>query len=266
VRRIALFAHTGRPEAGAAAQELGDLLAERGIVADSWDAAVEADLLVVFGGDGTILKAAHDVRGRGLPILGVNLGHVGFLAEAERSDISAVVEGIAAGSYVVEQRVALELHGAPEPAWALNEFAISKAETSMVDLLVEVDGRPVSHWGCDAILVATPTGSTAYAFSAGGPIVWPQMRAMTVVPVAAHALFDRPLVVGPESEVAITLVGGVGMITADGYRHQVLPKGKRITIRPAVEPVLLARLANSPFTDRLVAKFRLPIDGWRGTP
>lgn len=264
--RVALFAHSGRPDAVAAATELERLLAVRGIHADAWDVQRGADLLVVLGGDGTILKAAHQVRELGIPVLGVNLGHVGFLAEAERSDIDAVVAAIASGSYVIEERIALDLLGAPESAWALNEFAISKAESSMIDLLVEVDSRPVSHWGCDGILVATPTGSTAYAFSAGGPIVWPQMRAMTVVPVAAHALFDRPLVVAPESEVAITLLRGSGMITADGYRHQVLPVDQRITIRPSADPVLLARLADSPFTDRLVAKFRLPIDGWRGNP
>lgn len=262
--RVALFAHQGRPEAVAAAEDLRGRLLARGLSVIDWRDDADVDLILVLGGDGTILKAAHDVRDRALPLLGVNLGHVGFLAEAERSDIDAVVDAVAAGAYVVEERMAIELDGANHSGWALNEFAISKADSSMVDLLVEIDGRPVSRWGCDGIIVATPTGSTAYAFSAGGSIIWPELQAMTVVPVAAHALFDRPLVVGPHSEVSLTLLAGAGMITADGYRHQVFPADHRITIRPTRLPVLLARLADSPFTDRLVAKFRLPIDGWRG--
>ena len=262
--KVALFAHSGRAEAVKAAQELDALLSERGVGVSEWTAPGDAELLVVLGGDGTILKAAHEVRDQGLPVLGVNLGHVGFLAEAERGDIARVADAIARREYIVERRMAIEVHGSPTSEWALNEFAISKAESSMVDLLVEVDGRPVSRWGCDGIIVATPTGSTAYAFSSGGPIIWPQVEAIAVVPVAAHALFDRPLVIGPESSVEITLLAGVGMITADGTRHQVLPIDQRITIRPAATPVLLARLAASPFTDRLVAKFRLPVDGWRG--
>jgi NAD+ kinase len=263
-RRIALFAHKGRPEAVAAADDLLRRLTEKGIDAAEWSDDSPADLMVVLGGDGTILKAAYDMRGSATPLLGVNLGHVGFLAEAERSDIDAVVDAIADGSYVVEERMAIELHGLDQPAWALNEFSVSKAESSLVDLLVEIDGRPVSRWGCDGIIVSTPTGSTAYAFSAGGSIIWPGVEAMTVVPVAAHALFDRPLVVGPHSEISLTLLSGSGMVTADGYRHQVLPLERRVTVKPAAVPVLLARLTASPFTDRLVAKFRLPIDGWRG--
>lgn len=263
--QVALFAHPGRSEAVKAAADLGNRLRLAGIDALAWELATTPELVVVLGGDGAILRAAHDVRPRPVPVLGVNLGHVGFLAEAERADIDAVVDAIAKRSYIVERRMAIEVMGAPQPDWALNEFAISKAESSMVDLLVEVDGRPVSRWGCDGIIVATPTGSTAYAFSAGGPIIWPQVEAVTIVPVAAHALFDRPLVIGPESTIAITLLSGSGMITADGFRHQVLPLDQRISIQPSLHPVLLARLAASPFTDRLVAKFRLPVDGWRGS-
>lgn len=263
-KRVGIFIHTGRPEAVAAGEELQQQLETRAISAVPFSDDANFDLLVALGGDGTILKAAHDARLRHIPILGINLGHVGFLAEAERSDLSAVVEAIADDAYVVEERMAIDLDGVEHPAWALNEIAVSKADSSMVDLLVEVDGRPLSRWGCDGLIVATPTGSTAYAFSAGGPIVWPEVEAMTIVPVAAHALFDRPLVVGTHSEISVTLIAGSGMITADGYRHQVLPSGQRITMKPAADPVLLARLADSPFTDRLVAKFRLPVDGWRG--
>lgn len=266
--KVGLFAHSGRPDAVDAARELGALLETRGMETEQFadlDAFGSMDLMVVFGGDGTILKAAHEVRDQAVPILGVNLGNVGFLAEAERGDVARVADAISGGQYLIHERMAIEIAGAPHPDWALNEFAISKSESAMVDLLVEVDGRPVSRWGCDGVIVATPTGSTAYAFSAGGPIIWPQVEAIAIVPVAAHALFDRPLVIDPTSSVEITLLAGSGMITADGTRHQVLPIQQRVTITPAAGRVRLARLTASPFTDRLVAKFKLPIDGWRGS-
>lgn len=265
MREIAIVAHPHRPDAVAAAEQLSKLLAhsalEVHLIQEDRLATIGAvELIVVVGGDGTLLRTAHELRHRAIPLLGVNLGHVGFLAEAEKTDIDEVASAIIRGSYTVEERLALS-SGA---SWALNELAFIKDGTHMVDLLVEIDGRPLSRWGCDAILVSTPTGSTAYAFSSGGPIVWPQLQCMIVTPVAAHALFARPAVVAPTSVIAVTLLQGQGALMADGDRRIPLEVDQRVEIRPAQQPVLLARLSTQPFTDRLVAKFQLPIDGWRG--
>ena len=162
--------------------------------------------------------------------------------------------------------------------WALNEVSVEKAARErVIEVIVEVDGRPLSRWGCDGVVCATPTGSTAYAFSAGGPVVWPEVEALLMVPLAAHALFARPIVVSPRSVIAVELVDGRGetggreadhaVIWCDGRRKLRLPPGARIEVRRGTLPVLLARVHGDPrgeFTGRLVAKFGLPVKGWRG--
>lgn len=265
MRQIAIVAHPHRPDAVSAATDLEKLLAHQSlqprlVLEEELATISDVELIVVVGGDGTLLRAAYELRNRRIPLLGINLGHVGFLAEAEKTDIDEVAAAIVRGSYTVEERLALTTGD----SWALNELAFIKDGTHMVDLLVEIDGRPLSRWGCDAILVSTSTGSTAYAFSAGGPIVWPQLECMIVTPVAAHALFARPAVVAPTSVIALTLLQGQAALMADGDRRVSLRTDERIEIRPAKDPVLLARLSTQPFTDRLVAKFQLPVDGWRG--
>lgn len=231
------------------------------------------ELICVLGGDGTILRGAEMSRGSGAPLLGVNLGHVGFLAEAEREDIASTVEHIVARTYTVEERMTLEVtahvDGTPVySSWALNEVTVEKANRErMLEVVAEVDGRPLTTWGCDGVVVATPTGSTAYAFSAGGPVVWPDVEALLLVPISAHALFARPLVLGPQSHLALEVVPdtlGTGALWCDGRRAVDLPPGARIQVVRSDTPVRLARLSRSPFTDRLVAKFDLNIHGWRG--
>lgn len=235
-------------------------------------AADGAELVVVLGGDGTILRGAERARHGDVPLLGVNLGHVGFLAEAEREAVDDVVRAIVERQWHVEERTALDvtvmssgevLHR----TWALNEASLEKAARErMLDVLVEIDGRPLSRWGCDGVVCATPTGSTAYAFSAGGPVVWPEVEALLVVPISAHALFARPLVVSPRSVVALELPddAAAAVMWADGRRAIDVPPRARIEVRRSTQPVRLARLTQAPFTDRLVAKFSLPVDGWRG--
>lgn len=242
-----------------------------GEVASDDSAGTGTDVVVVLGGDGTVLRAAERSRTSGAPLFGVNLGHVGFLAEAEPEDLSAVVDAIIHRRWVVEERMTLDvqvLRGGEQVdrTWALNEMALEKrARARMVDVMVEVDGRPLSRWGCDGVVVATPTGSTAYAFSAGGPVVWPEVSAMLVVPLSAHALFARPLVVSPTSVVALDLGEySEAILSADGRRMIDVPGGSRIEVRQDARPIRFARLATAPFTDRLVAKFALPVDGWRG--
>lgn len=232
------------------------------------------DVAIVLGGDGTILRAAELVRGGTAPILGINMGHVGFLAETERDDMDEAVHRVLAGDYAVEERLAIavkvrdRMGDVVYETWALNEASIEKeARERMIEIVIEIDGRPLSSFGADGCVIATPTGSTAYNFSAGGPIVWPSVEAMTVVPLSAHALFARPLVVGPEQLVAVEITGSTGsngVLWCDGKRTHVLPTGARVSVRRSEEPVRLARLHPAEFTDRLVRKFQLPVHGWRG--
>ncbi|MFM7145875.1 MAG: NAD kinase [Actinomycetales bacterium] len=234
-------------------------------------AADGCELVVVLGGDGTILRGAERARASGVPILGVNLGHVGFLAEAEPEDVQAVVHAIVDRRWHVEERMALDVviespGAVAAQTWALNEISLEKqARERMIEVVVDVDGRPLSRWGCDGVVAATPTGSTAYAFSAGGPVVWPEVAALLLVPLSAHALFARPLVVGPGSVIGLELAGwSNAVLAADGRRLFDLMGGTRLQVRRSPDPARLARLVEAPFTNRLVAKFDLPVDGWRG--
>jgi len=242
------------------------------IVPQGDGAAAGCELAVVFGGDGTILRAAELCRGSDTPVLGVNLGHVGFLAEADVEDVHEVVRRVVARSWTVEERLTIDVRVSVSgevvaETWALNEASVEKASRErMVDLVVEIDARPVSRWGGDGIVCATPTGSTAYNFSAGGPIVWPEVHALLIAPISAHALFARPLVVSPDSTLALEVVGAQSsaVLWCDGRRTVDLPFGARVEVVRGHEPVRLARLQAGPFADRLVRKFDLPVQGWRG--
>ncbi|MFE6994324.1 NAD kinase [Microbacterium sp. NPDC057659] len=234
----------------------------------------DLELAIVLGGDGTILRAAELVRGSDAPVLGINMGHVGFLAEIERDDMDDAVRRVIDRDYEVEERLALSVRvkdAAGEvvyDTWALNEATVEKASRErMIEVVVEIDGRPLTSYGCDGMVVSTPTGSTAYNFSAGGPVIWPGVEAIAVVPLSAHALFARALVVSPQASVAIEMLestSGTGILWCDGRRSHELPPGARVVVRRSSRPVRLARLHPIPFTDRLVRKFRLPVAGWRG--
>jgi NAD+ kinase len=237
------------------------------------DASLDCELAVVIGGDGTILRAAELTRESGTPLLGVNLGHVGFLAEAEPEDIEFTLDAIVHRRYSTEERltIGVSVHHDNRllaSTWALHEASVEKAARErMMEVVVEIDGRPLSRWGCDGVVCATPTGSTAYNFSAGGPIVWPGVDALLLVPISAHALFARPMVVDPESVIAVEVIarnGGSGVLWCDGRRTVDLPAGARVEVRRGRMPVRLARVNRASFTDRLVAKFDLPVSGWRG--
>jgi NAD+ kinase len=233
----------------------------------------ELELVVVLGGDGTILRAAELVRGCTAPLLGINLGHVGFLAESERDDLAKAVERGLSGDYEVEERMTISVrvkiaNEVIYESWALNEATVEKSSRErMLEVVIEVDGRPLSSFGCDGVVLSTPTGSTAYAFSAGGPVVWPGLAALLLVPLSAHALFARPLVVDANSSLAVEVLdrtGDTGVLWCDGRRAHDLPSGARVIVRRSPIPVRLARLHTGPFTDRLVRKFNLPVTGWRG--
>jgi NAD+ kinase len=273
-RRILLVTHQERADAQELAAVPGVEPAPGGDDSDGpASAAAGCELVCVLGGDGTILRGAELSRGSGVPLLGVNLGHVGFLAEVEREDLDATVERIVSRDYTVEERMTLEVHAYEDghpvfSSWALNEVTVEKASRErMIELTVAIDGRPLSTWGCDGFVLATPTGSTAYAFSAGGPVVWPDVEALLLVPISAHALFARPVVVGPQSRLVVEVLArtqGRGVVWCDGRRAVDLPPGTRIEVQRSEQPVRLARLEHGGFTDRLVEKFRLPVQGWRG--
>jgi NAD+ kinase len=286
-------AHTGRPAAVRSARQVAERLTSAGItvrtlagemsfpgaevVPAGLDAAQGTELVIVLGGDGSLLRAAELSRPAKVPLIAVNLGHVGFLAEAEPDGLPDLVERVVARRYTVEERMTIDVTvlagGAPPvPGWALNEATIEKAARErMIDVITEVDGRPLSRWGCDGVVCSTPTGSTAYAFSAGGPVVWPDVEALLMVPISAHALFAPPMLVSPHSVLAIELIPGEetsgAVLWCDGRRKVDLPPGARVEVSRGTLPVLLARLQGTGpagFTDRLVAKFGLPVSGWRG--
>jgi NAD+ kinase len=233
-----------------------------------------AEVVLVLGGDGTLLRAAQLAHPAGVPLLGVNLGRVGFLAEAEQESLDGALDAICKGDYAVEERMTIDVVARVNgdvvaQSWALNEVTVEKASRERIlEVALEVDGRPVSAFGCDGVLCATPTGSTAYAFSAGGPLVWPQVEALLLVPSNAHALFARPMVIAPDSEVAVEVDahGPHAVLECDGRRTFELPPGTRVELCRGARPVRMVRLDGQPFADRLVRKFNLPVQGWRGAP
>ena len=278
VKTVLLVTHPTRPEAISTANELTKLLTDKQINvfatiktdgANDFKATDQIDLAVVLGGDGTMLRAAEIFRGKQVPILGINLGHVGFLAEIERPSLTEIVDAIASGTFSIEERMSLNYQllragKVIESGWALNEVLVERNDHQMIDLFVQIDHRPLSRWWCDAVICATPTGSTAYAYSAGGPVVWPEVDALVLLPLAAHALFSKPMVVSPKSEIAIDLESDSADLNADGIRRTKLQKNDRIVLTSDKEDVLLAHIKPATFTDRIVAKFKLPVEGWRG--
>ncbi len=294
-RRILLVTHPRRPEVPAMVRDFSQRLGEHGIEVEvlpgvdvddhapiratmardlgAVPSLEGAELVVILGGDGTILRSAELARQAAVPLLGVNLGRVGFLAEAEREEVGWMVDQVVNRRYTVQERMAVDVDVIEDGvtvgrSWALNEASVEKcARERMIELAVEIDGRPLSTWGCDGVIMATPTGSTAYAFSGGGPVVWPDLEALLVVPISAHALFARPLVLGPHSQLAVEVMSenfGQAVMWCDGRRSFDLSPGARIEVRRSEIGVPIARLSNSPFTDRLVAKFDLNVEGWRG--
>jgi NAD+ kinase len=302
-RTVLLVVHTGREEATETARRVEKVLHENGIglrvlSAEAVDRGpllldpdderalgvdievVDADpnagegceLVIGLGGDGTFLRAAELARNANIPVLGMNLGRIGFLAEAETEAIDSVLDHVIARSYAIEERLTLDIAvwvkgKVLARGWALNEASLEKGpRLGVLGVVLEVDGRPVSTFGCDGVLVSTPTGSTAYAFSAGGPILWPDLEALLLVPNNAHALFARPMVTSPDARIAIEIEadGHDALVFCDGRREMLVPAGARLEVRRCETSVKWARLDSAPFTDRLVRKFRLPVTGWRG--
>jgi NAD+ kinase len=229
----------------------------------------EVEVAIVLGGDGTTLRAAEVAHVREIPLLGVNLGHVGFLSEVEESRISDVIAAVVNKSYVIDSRITLKYEvvrngETVDSGWALNEVTVEREKATMVELFLEIDNRPISRWGCDGLICATPTGSTAYAFSAGGPILWPEVDALVVLPISAHALFSRPLVISPTSKIVVGIESAEAFLSADALRKFPLIAKDKVLVTKNSGIIKLAHLKNTSFSDRLVAKFKLPVEGWRG--
>lgn len=270
-RAVLLLVNASREEAKGAAETISKILVAAGIKiftpADSDIAHVE--VVLVLGGDGTILRGAEFALKENIPLLGINLGHVGFMAEVEAFTFEKVAQAVIDKDYVLDPRMLLTFQvkrgkNIIDQGWALNEISIERKSTTMAELFVQIDDRPLSRWGCDGIICATPTGSTAYAFSAGGPVLWPEVQAMVLLPIAAHALFAKPMVIAPTSTIGITIESSDASLSADALRKIELEKNDHIEITKNSNQVMLAHLKSTIFTDRLVAKFKLPIEGWRG--
>jgi NAD+ kinase len=253
------------------AEEASELRIPDAVPVSGMHAARGVEIVFALGGDGTLLRAAELARPAEAPLLGINLGKVGFLAEAEIGDVDRAVREIVAKTYTVDERLTIDVTAEADgqvivTSWALNEVTIEKsAREKMLEVLVDVDGRPRSRYGCDGVVCATPTGSTAYAFSAGGPVVWPEVEALLLVPISAHALFSRALVTAPTSTITVNIEPSTtfALLSCDGRRTVDLPPGATVTVRRGALPVRVVRLREQAFTDRLVAKFDLPVDGWR---
>ena len=281
MRNLLIVCNPSRVDAVVAAVELQQNLASTfgvytisdvdipGIIKSTLEDLPQLEVAVVLGGDGTMLRAAEVAQERDIPLLGVNLGHVGFLSEVERSKISEVIDALVNKSYVIDPRITLgyEVERAGSVVangWALNEVTVEREKATMVELFLEIDSRPISRWGCDGLICSTPTGSTAYAFSAGGPILWPEVDALVVLPISAHALFSRPLVISPTSKIAVLIESSEAFLSADALRKFALQKGDKVVVTRNLRIIKLAHLKNTLFSDRLVAKFKLPVEGWRG--
>ena len=281
-RKAVLVINATRSEAVQAATTLAALLGKNsfelftssavkisGVETVKTEELPDAEIVIVLGGDGTILRGAEISRLRKIPLLGVNLGHVGFMAEVEKLSLESVAASVVSKSYTTDPRMVLaysvERNGEKvSSGWSLNEVTIERTESTMVELLVQVDRRPLSRWGCDGLIAATPTGSTAYAFSAGGPVLWPNLDAVVLLPISAHALFSRPMVISHQSEIVVEVESTAAMLSADALREFALVEGDRVTITGDESVILLAHVQPTLFTDRLVAKFKLPVEGWRG--
>jgi NAD+ kinase len=281
-RRAIFVINPSRIEAVSAAKEISQILLKEnftlstpsdvsvlGISQVSSDALPKAEIVIVLGGDGTILRGAEIARTQNIPILGINLGHVGFLAEVEKPALTEIAASIVAKSFVTENRMVLQYSVLRDSAtiatgWALNEVTVERNGTTMVELFVQIDNRPLSRWGCDGLICSTPTGSTAYAFSAGGPVLWPEIDALVLLPISAHALFARPMVVAPTSQIVVEIESSDALLSADALRKLPLRSGDRVQITKDSSVIKLSHINPTLFTDRLVAKFKLPVEGWRG--
>jgi NAD+ kinase len=226
------------------------------------------DALITLGGDGTLLRGARWLDGASVAILGVNLGRLGFLTTCGTDEIEQALRALASRDYVAESRmalaaIALDCDGRNRQQWrALNDFVVHKGGFArVVRVGLSVNGDSIGTYAADGVIISTPTGSTAYSLSAGGPIVVPTVESILLTPISAHTLGVRPLVVSPDAEVVIdtTQSSETLMVTVDGQVGTELIPGERLVVRRAESPVLIIRLPGTSFFERMRAKL-----GWGG--
>jgi NAD+ kinase len=286
VERVGLFVHGGRPGAREAAAKIADWLRNNGV--KTWSVEGEppgaseetapttfgddVDLVVSVGGDGTLLRAARLANSDDVPLLGVKVGRLGFLTEVEPEEAPNLLAKALDGSARIEERMALVAYpiDAPwtEAQWALNEVIVEKtARHRLITLGALVGGEYVTRFSADGVIVATPTGSTAYSFSARGPIVSPSLRCLLLTPVSPHMVFDRSIVLSPEEGVTLEVLGEEpGLLSADGRPGLELPVGCAVRIERAPRPTRLVRRDDSPsFYALLREKFSLPGEAPHGS-
>jgi NAD+ kinase len=269
---VVVVSHHRRDDARILADDIARWLAARGhavvVPGDGDPIPADADLALVLGGDGTMLHAVHVLDGVPVPLLGVNMGHLGYLTEVEPSDIHEALErweeGQQSGRWRLDTRMLLDVavslpDGVPIGTWrALNEAVVEKRLSGTVQLLVRIDGEPFTTYAADGLIVATPTGSTAYSLSARGPIVSPKHRALLVTPVAPHMLFDRTLVLDPSEEVVIEVIGErSAAVVVDGRPVSELGAGALVRCTPSSATASFVRFGERPYHQVLKAKFGL---------
>ncbi len=285
MKRAGIFLHGDRSEAGTIGRWLAVELRKRGVepyalVADAArlgegvGALDEAgfgsglDIVFVLGGDGTLLRAGAMAVPSGVPLLGVNLGRLGFLAEVERGELEGALDRICADGFEIEERMTLVgevvvAGTATERFVALNEIIVSKVTAGrLVKLAASIGGEPFTTFAADGLIVATPTGSTAYSFSAHGPVVSPRLDCLILTPVSPHMLFDRALVVSPSEQVVITVLPDPDIVSLsiDGRKEVELGAGAEVRARAGDRRLKLAKVEGAPFWRLVRSKFRLPDD------
>ena len=274
MKAIALYVNTERPHAAESAQRVVALAEKHGLRLGVCEGAgdalgfatscelFEADLLVTVGGDGTLLRAARLVHALGIPILGVNTGRLGFLTEVESNDEGfAALDRVFRGTLQVEERVALhaQVAGSDDIHFALNEVVVRRVtQARLAPFGLALDGETIAHLPADGVIVATPTGSTAYFLSAGGPIIHPAVDALGVMGLMPHTLFARPILVQSDATIEITCDSELSRanLENDGFVAAELGAGDRVVIRKAAKPVRFARVRSRAFFARLEDKLQ----------
>ncbi len=270
--KILLLAHPERPEVQPASATVRATAQRYGItILDPDNFIEEPDLVLVLGGDGTILTGARHAHKFDIPLLGINFGRMGFLADTSKYSLVEVMRRLRDHEFEVDSRMTLDVcvtHNQQQySGWALNEAVVQHTDMAHpANLLFSVDNQAVSTYGADGIILAIPTGSTAYSFSAGGPVVWPDTEAIVMAPLAAHGLFTRPLVVSPQSILEVRILADnrvAPQVLLDGLEEIAAPANSIVKVTKGHRPLQLARLDDRPFSERLVSKFSLPVSGWR---
>ena len=262
IKNVVLIPNKAKDGDGSYTERVGEIFTSRGCRVDVGNITASTDLAVVLGGDGSMLRAARNASARGVPLLGINLGRVGYMAEAEIGDLG-VLDRLFDGDYRVESRMMLDVI-VPDERYgtrrlvALNVAVLaSGVVTKMIDIGVNVDGVAAGRYYADGIIVATPTGSTAYSLSAGGPVIDPVVHCISVTPVSAHSLTARPMIFSSESKLEIFGCGrreGRACLTVDGGIGIMLPKGSRVTVKKSSRVTKLIRFGKSPFCETLQKK------------